>query len=185
VSASAEPAFRSWSAAQPVSAGTRGVEDLVAGAVAGVSKRVWLFPGRRERGAAILRGADAERIDAARPWKVVPPGASPSARALQAVGVAVGGEAALCFLGTGSLGYGAAQEALQLAAAHRAPVVFVLSWYTDGPFAAPLAVEPGAFAQALGLQVARASGADAGSVQAAVAAVGAGPAMVVVEMPHA
>lgn len=177
-------AFRAWSAGQPSSAGTRGVEALVEGVVAGVSKRVWLFPGRRERGAAILRGADAERISAARPYKVVPPGDSPSARAMQAVGVALAGEPAVCFLGTGSLGYGAAQEAMQFAAARSAPVVFVLSWYVDGPFAAPLAIEPAAFGRALGLKVATASGADAASVQAAVAEVGAGPGLVVVTMPH-
>lgn len=177
-------AFRAWSAAQPPSAGTRGVEALVEGVVAGVAKRVWLFPGRRERGAAILRGADADRIAAARPYKVVPPGASPSARAMQAVGVALAGEPALCFLGTGSLGYGAAQEAIQFAAASGAPVLFVLSWYVDGPFAAPLAIEPAAYARALGLKVASASGADASAVSAAVSEVGTGPALVVVEMPH-
>ncbi len=176
--------FHTWTASQPAAAGVRGVEALVEGVVAAVSKRVWLFPGRRERGAAILRGADPERIAAARPYKVVPPGASPSARAMQAVGVALAGEPALCFLGTGSLGYGAAQEALQLAAGHKAPVVFVLSWYTDGPFAAPLAVEPAAYASALGMKMASASGADAASVKAAVASVGAGPALVVVTMPH-
>ena len=184
MSGAAPSLFRAWSAAQPASSGTHGVEALVEGVVAAVSKRVWLFPGRRERGAPILRGADPERIAAARPYKVVPPGDSPSARALQAVGVALAGEPALCFLGTGSLGYGAAQEAMQLAAGHAAPVVFVLSWYVDGPFAAPLAIAPAAYAAAIGLKVASASGLDADAVKKAVASVGAGPALVVVEMPH-
>ena len=99
--------------------------------------------------------------------------------------MALAGEAAVCFLGTGSLGYGAAQEALQLAAARGAPVVFVLSWYTDGPFSAPLAVEPAAYGTAIGLKVAVVSGADAAAVKAAVVSVGDGPALVVASMPHA
>ncbi len=178
-------AFRAWSAAQPLSAGTRGVESLVEGVVAAVPKRAWLFPGRRERGAAILRGADPSALAEARPYKVVPPGESPAIRALEAVGVALAGEPAVCFLGTGSLSYGAFHEAIQLAAAHQAPVVFVVSGYSgEGPFAPQLAVPAVALAAALGLATATCDGSEAASVQAAVASVGAGPALVWAEMAH-
>ena len=140
---------------------------------------------RWKRGAAILRGADAERIAAARPYKVVPPGESPSVRALTAVGVAIAGEPAVCFLGTGSVSYGNVSEALNLAALHKAPVVFVVSWYgEDGPFAPQLAVSPAVYGAALGLATATCDGADADSVSAAVKKVGAGPALVVATMPH-
>ncbi len=177
--------FREWSAAQPTSAGTHGVESLVEGVVAAVGKRVWLFPGRRERGAALLRGAAAEGLDEARPYKVVPPGDSPSVRALAAVGVALAGEPAVCFLGTGSLSYGNVHEALQLAAAHRTPVVFVVAGYSgDGPFAAQLAVPAVVLAQSIGLGGSTCDGSDRASVQAAVAAAGPGPALVWAEMPH-
>lgn len=177
--------FRAWCAAQPASAGVRGMEALVEGVMAATPKKAWVFPGRRERGAAILRGADAERLAEARPYKVVPPGESPAVRALEAVGVALAGEPAVVFLGSGSVSYGAFHEALQLAAAHRAPVVFVVSWYPGpGPFAPQLAVSPVALAAALGIATATANGGDAESVRAAVSAVGSGPALVLAEMPH-
>ncbi len=177
--------FRTWCEAQPAASGVLGVAALVEGAVAAVPKRAWLFPGRRERGAAILRGADAERIAAARPYKVVPPGDSPSVRALTAVGVAIAGEPAVCFLGTGSMSYGNVAEAMNLAALHKAPVVFVVSWYAEaGPFAAQLAVSPAVFAASLGLATATCDGANAESVRAALKQVGAGPAVVVATMPH-
>lgn len=177
--------FRAWVDAQPVTTGVRGVAALVEGVVAAAPKRAWLFVGPRERGAAILRGADPARLAEARPYKVVPPGASPAVRALEAVGVALAGEPAVCFVGTGSAGYGAFSEALHLAAAHRAPVVFVVSWYTgDGPFAPQLAVAPDVLAAALGLRTASCDGGDAAAVRAAVESVGAGPALVLATMPH-
>ncbi|MSQ01749.1 MAG: hypothetical protein EXR71_07630 [Myxococcales bacterium] len=177
--------FRSWCDAQPAASGVHGVAALVEGVVAAVPKRAWLFPGRRERGAAILRGADPERIAAARPYKVVPPGESPSVRALTAVGVALSGEPAVCFLGTGSVSYGNVTEALNLAALHQAPVLFVVAWYGDeGPFAPQLAVSPAVLAAALGLATATCDGADVESVRGAVKKVGAGPALVVATMPH-
>lgn len=185
MTAGAESPFRAWAAAQAPSAGALGVVALVEGVMAATPKRAWVFPGRRERGAAILRGADAERLAEARPYKVVPPGESPAVRALEAVGVALAGEPAVVFLGTGSVSYGAFHEAMQLAAAHRAPVVFVVSWYAgEGPFAPQLAVSPVVLASAVGLATATANGADEESVRAAVASVGSGPALVLVEMPH-
>lgn len=170
--------FRAWCAAQPVSAGTRGHEAMVEGVVAAVPRRTWLLPGRRERGAAILRGAEPARLHEARPYRVLPPGESPAARALTGVGLALGGESAVVFLGTGSVAYGAFHEALHAAASHRAPVLFVVSWYVgDGPFAPQLALPPDALAAACGLAVGSAPGTDADAVRAAATALLPGPAL--------
>ena len=178
-------AFRSWTMAQAPASGAAGVMVLVEGVLAATPKKAWVFPGSRERGAAVLRGADPDRLNEARPYKVVPPGDSPAIRALAAVGVAMAGEPVVCFLGTGSMSYGAAHEAIQLAAAHRAPVVFVVTWYGEaGPFAPQLAVSPAVLAAAAGLSVATVSGVDAAAVEAAVRGVGGGPALVVATMPH-
>jgi len=171
-------AFRDWCAAQPVSAGTRGVEPIVEGVVAATPRKTWLLPGRRERGAAILRGADPARLDEARPYKVLPPGESPAARALAAVGLGLAGEPSVVFLGSGSLAYGEFHEALHLAAAHRAPVVFVVSWYLgEGPFAPQLAVPPDVLSAALGLATASCDGARAESVASALRPLLPGPAL--------
>ncbi len=178
-------AFRAWTEAQPPARGARGVAALVEGVVAATPKQSWLLVGRREAGAALLRGADADRLAQARPYRVVPAGDAPAARALQAVGIALAGSPAVCLLGAGSTSYGDFHEALHLCAQHRAPVVFVIAWYEgDGPFAPQLAVRPEVLAQALGLGAARCDGADAAAVRAAVASVGAGPAVVVADMPH-
>lgn len=171
-------AFRDWCAAQPVSAGARGVEPIVEGVVAAAPRKTWLLLGRRERGAAILRGADPARLDEARPYKVLPPGLSPAARALTAVGLGLAGEASIVFLGSGSLSYGHFHEALQLAAAHRAPVVFVVSWYLgEGPFAPQLSLAPDQLAAALGLATATCDGARAESVASALRPLLPGPAL--------
>jgi pyruvate dehydrogenase E1 component alpha subunit len=162
---------RSFCAADPATVSGRGVEAIVAGAAVGAPKRTWLLPGHRERACALVRGCTPDRLDEARPWRVVPAGASPSARVLFAVGLAMGGDPALVFCGTGTTGYGAFHEALQLAAIHRAPVTFVVSWYTTpGPFAAPLAVSPAVLAAALGIAVVTVDGTDAAAVRDAVAA---------------
>lgn len=163
----------------------RGLEASIAGATLAVSRKTWLLPGRREAACALLRGCPADRLVEARPYRVVPPGSSPSARALEAVGMALAGDAALTWLGTGSVAYGAFTEALSLAATHRAPVTFVVHWYTnEGPFARQLAVEPAALAQSFGLAAAIVPGAEAGPVFEAVKALAAlgGPALVQVEL---
>jgi pyruvate dehydrogenase E1 component alpha subunit len=147
----------------------RGLEALIAGATLGVSKKTWLLPGRRERGCAILRGCAAERVDEARPYRVVPPGESPAARALYGVGLALAGDPALVFVGSGSASYGAFLEALNLAALRKAPVTFVVAWYTNaGPFATQLAGSPAAVAQGFGLPARIVDGADAHAVRDAV-----------------
>ncbi len=147
----------------------RGLEPVVAGATLGVSKKTWLLPGRRERGCALLRGCPADRLDQARPYKVVPAGESPVARALQAVGLA-GTDGALVWLGTGSVSYGGFAEALSLTKLWNARVTFVVSWYVgEGPFAPQLAASPAALAAAMWLPAVTVDGADAEAVRAAVA----------------
>jgi pyruvate dehydrogenase E1 component alpha subunit len=156
----------------------RGLEALVAGAVAGVSRKTWILPGRRERACALLRGCDPERLDASRPFRVVPPGPSPAARAAIAVGLALSGDPALVFCGTGSVSYGAWFEAVNLAALHGAPVVFVVGWWaTPGPFATQLVGGPAAIARGFGVDARVVDGHDAAAVSAAVAGV-AGPRVV-------
>ena len=168
---SAVEALRAHGDADPAAVIVRGLEALVAGVTLGAGKRAWLFPGRRERACALLRGADAARLDEARPYRVVPPGKSPSARGMQAVGAALAsGERAVVFCGTGSLAYGAMLEALARAGATRANVTFVVGWYAaPGPFEPSLPAGPAGVAEALGLAVARVDGRDAGAVHAAVA----------------
>lgn len=171
-------AVRAHAAADPAVVSARGVEAVVAGVGVGAPRKAWLLPGRRERAVALVRGCSADRLDEARPYRVVPPGDSPSARALYAVGLALAGDPAVVFVGTGTTGYGAFHEALHLAAVHRAPVTFVVTWYANpGPFAAPLAVEPVALARAMGVAAVAVDGADAAAVRDAVAAA-TGPTLI-------
>lgn len=169
---------RAFAAADPAVVSARGVEALVAGVGVGAPRKAWILPGVRERAVALVRGCAADRLDQARPYRVVPAGPSPVARTLYAVGLAMAGEPAVVFCGTGTAGYGAFQEALHLAALHRAPVTFVVGWYENpGPFATPLAVTPATLAGALGLAVADVDGTDAAAVRDAVAAAN-GPTLV-------
>ena len=162
---------RAHTAADPAVVSGRGLEALIAGVGVGAPRKAWILPGRRERAVAVVRGCTADRLDEARPFRVVPPGDSPAARALYAVGLALSGDPAVVFVGTGTAGYGAFHEALQLAAAHAAPVTFVVAWYANpGPFAAPLAVAPSVLAAALGFATAVVDGTDAAAVRDAVAA---------------
>ena len=80
-----------YHADQPARSG-RGLEAMIAGAVLGAPRKAWLLPGSREIGCGLLRGATADRLTAARPWRVVPPGDDPAQRALQAVGMAMAGD---------------------------------------------------------------------------------------------
>lgn len=164
----AEAQLKAVHATEGVASG-QGLEALIAGATLGVSKKTWLLPGRRERNCALLRGASADRLTATRPYRVLPPGNSPDQRALQAVGLGLSGDPALVFLGSGSLSYGAALEALNLAASQGSQVCFVVSWYQgDGPFAAQLSVEPSVLAGSLGLATATVDGRNAAAVREAV-----------------
>ena len=183
---SADPriaAFRTWVAEQSAVSGVHGVAPMVEGIAAGTSKKTWIFPGRMERGIAILRGADPSRLAEARPFRVVPPGDSPAIRALEAVGVALAGEPVVVVLGTGSVSYGAFHEALQLAAMHHAAATFVVTWYVGaGPFAAQLAASPAAIAASLGIANGVVDGTSAEAVGAAVAALAGGTGLLQVEL---
>lgn len=177
--AGALAAVRTFAAADPAVVSARGVEAVIAGATLGVSKKTWLLPGRRERACALVRGCPADRLDMARPYRVIPAGPSPVARAMQAVGLATAGDPALVFLGTGSVSYGTFAEALSLAAARSLPVTFVVSWYiTEGPFGRQLAVPPSTLGDALGVASEWVDGTDAEAVRAAVSRLAGRPGLV-------
>ncbi len=171
-------AYRAWLAADDSVVSGRGLDAIVIGATLGTPKRTWILPGKRERGCAILRGANPDALATARPYRVIPPGDSPAIRALVGVGLAMVGEPALVFLGSGSVSYGAFHEALQLATAHVAPVIFVVTWYVGaGPFAPQLTTSPAALARSLGIAGVEVDGNDEAAVRNAVAAA-AGPTVI-------
>lgn len=177
--AEAVATLQAHGASDTATVSVRGVEALVAGATLGAGKRAWLFPGTRERACALLRGASPDRLDEARPYRVVPPGKSPGARAMQAVGAALAtGERAVVFCGTGSVAYGGVLEALARAGATSANVCFVVGWYaTPGPFEVALPQGPAATAAAFGLTGVTCDGNDANAVFRAVHGA-AGPTLV-------
>ena len=176
-------AFHAWIAEQSPTSGVHGVLAICEGVAAGTSKKTWIFPGRRERGIAILRGADPSRLAESRPYRVVPPGTSPSIRALEAVGVALAGEPALVILGTGSTAYGEFHQAMHLAASLRAPVTFVVTWYRgEGPFAAQMAGSPKSLAESLGIPTTTVDGTNAEAVRSAVAGIAGGTGLVQAEL---
>jgi len=174
--------LRAFAAADPNVVNGRGLEALVAGAVHATSRKTWLLPGRRERMCALLRGCAPESLDAARPYRVVPAGQSPSARALVGVGLALAGENAVAFLGTGSVGYGGFLEAMNIGGLHRAPITFLIAWYADaGPFAPQLNGGPVAVARGFGWTASEVDGTDAAAVHAVVASA-TGPTLVVARL---
>ncbi len=174
----------------PLSLGARLAQ--VVGAVAALDDDDWWLPGLRDRAGAVLRGVPVERLHdglvGARPWRVVPPGGSPALRALVAVGIARGGDgAAVVHLGPGSVSDGAFAEALDLAARHTAPVVFVIDQpdLSGAPIAEPSHLDPAGLAQAAGIPCVRVESDDVGAIHAAVAAAKATgrPAVVLAEAP--
>lgn len=172
--------LQDWHTRQGLRSG-RGLEALIAGATLGVSRRTWLLPGQREQGCALLRGVAEDRLHATRPYRVLPPGTSPAQRALTAVGLALSDGPVLVFLGTGSLSYGGALQALNLAIQQQAPVTFVVSWYDPlnpaaAPFAPQLAVGPATLAMAMGMEAIEVDGSDAVAVQRAMG--GTGPRLI-------
>jgi TPP-dependent pyruvate/acetoin dehydrogenase alpha subunit len=182
--AAAMAQLAAWHAEQgPVSG--RGFEALIAGATLACGRSTWLLPGERERGCALLRGASPDAVDAARPYRVVPPGTSPVARAAYAVGLASRGDRALVFCGTGTVGYGAWTEAVSLAVQLGAEVVFLVAAYADAegspgadaPFAVQLSGGAAAVARGMGAAGVVVDGRDADAVHAAVKAA-SGPTVI-------
>ena len=118
---------------QPFPVPCTGLEAVIAGAVLALGRGDWWVPGLRERVGGVLRNAPVERlVDASRgaaPYKIAPATASPSLRALYAVGLAEGcpDRTTLVHLGVGSTSDGAFHEALNLAALRRPNVVFLIA----------------------------------------------------------
>ncbi|MCB9781066.1 MAG: hypothetical protein H6742_21025 [Alphaproteobacteria bacterium] len=131
----------------------------VAGMVTGMQTGDWLVLGPRERIGAVLRGCPVERLvdpaRGARPYKLAPTTGRPGARALHAVGLALGsGRPVLCALGSASIASGALHEALNSAVLTGAPVLFVLlvqQLPDDAPVGRQLAGDVGAIAAAHGV----------------------------------
>ena len=155
-----------------------GLEAVIAGSLTALKRTDWWVPGLRERVGAVLRDVPLERLTdgfvGARPYKVAPPSATPALRALTAVGLAMSMDdgCALVHLGTGSLSDGALTEALNLAALHNAPVLFVLATTEigeDAPIGPQSAVDVRKLAGAYGISFQSVNGRDAAAVQKAVA----------------
>lgn len=161
---------------------------VVAGAVAALDPRDWWVPSMRERVGAVVRGVPLDRLvhgrHGARPFRVAPPSPAPALRALVAVGLALSepGTWALVHLGVGSASDGALTEALNLAALHRANVIFVVSVHplTHAPLGRQIATSPSALAKAYGIP-ATVVGDDADAVYAAVTAARAGSGPYLIE----
>jgi len=155
-----------------------GLQSVVVGALSALDASDWWVPGLRERVGAVLRGVPVARLvdgqAGARPYKVAPPGPGVASRALTAVGLAqASGRPTLVHLGIASTADGAFHEALNLAAALGAPVIFLVAVHPlDGaaPLPRQLHASPSALAEAFGLATAVIDGNAASSVHDAVAA---------------
>lgn len=155
-----------------------GLEAVVAGALDALDASDWWVPGLRERVGGVLRDVPVERLvdgqAGARPYKVAPPGPGVATRALTAVGLAQASEkTTLVHLGTASTADGAFHEALNLAAALQAPVIFLVAVHPlDGaaPLPKQLHAAPSALAKVFGLSAKVVDGTDAKAVRKAVAA---------------
>lgn len=131
----------------------------VAGVFAGAEASDWVLTGPRERIGAALRGCTPSRLidpaAGARPYKLAPCTMHPGARALHAVGLALGTQApTICVLGLASAASGDFYEALNCAALTQAPVVFVVLTAQLGeqaPVGPQVAAAPATLAQTLGI----------------------------------
>jgi len=150
---------------------------VVAGAFSGMGRGDWVVASPRERVGATVRGCPVERLveptAGARPYKLAPVSGAPGARALHAVGLALGsGKPVLCFLGLASAATGATWEALNAAVLTGAPVVFLHvapELRDDAPVGPQLAADLGATAAAFGIPVVSPADATAPAVEAGVA----------------
>lgn len=148
---------------------------VVAGAITALEPRDWWVPSMRERVGAVARGVSVDRLvngrHGARPFRVAPPSPAPALRALIGVGLALSepGIYALVHLGIGSASDGALPEALNLAALHRANVIFVVSVHplNGAPLGRQLATRPAKIAEAYGVPASTVSD-EADAVHAAV-----------------
>lgn len=123
------------------------------------SKRNWVYCGHRARLGGVLRGCKVERLlnpqNGARPFKIAPSSLHPAHRALHAVGSAIHTQTpTICFLGTAAVAQGSFYEALNLAALHKAPVLFLLVHHPlngDAPLSQQAPVQPHLLAKAFGI----------------------------------
>ena len=148
--------------------------EIVEGAFLGMQKRDWIIPGPRGRIGATLRGCPPERLidpqSGAKPYKIAPSSMDPAARAIHAVGIALGsGQPVLVILGMAAEANGALTEAYNLVALTGVVVIFVLirqELTDDAPISRQSAADPEKLAAAYGLSTITVSGS---AVQKAVA----------------
>lgn len=149
---------------------------IVGGVVSALPSEAWWVPGLRERVGAVLRGVPASDLTDGfaghATHRIAPASASPSVRALYAVGLALGaGTPAVVHLGIGSLSDGAFHEALNTAALCTAPVVFVVAdqALTDGaPIGPQTAASATSLANAYGITALEVDGTRPEAVSAAL-----------------
>ena len=150
--------------------------SVVAGALVALDDDDWWVPGLRERVGATLRDVPIEQLDdalrGAPPYSVAPGGLSPALRALYAVGIALANPSSttLVHLGVGSTGDGAFYEALNMAALHAVPVIFLAAIHPldgDAPLGQQSAVSPSALAKAFDIPSQTVDGADPVAIQRA------------------
>ena len=140
--------------------------EIVEAAFLGMNKRDWVLPGPRARIGATLRGCPAERLihpqAGAKPYKIGPSSMDPAARALHAVGLAMGSnQPTLVILGMAAEANGALTEAYNLCSLTGAVVVFVLirqELKDDAPIGRQSAADPRKLAAAYGLNTSTVSG---------------------------
>ncbi len=149
-----------------------GLHAVIAGACLGLPRTAWWVPGPRERAGAVLRGAAVERFAdpavGARPYRIAP--SMGPHRALVAVGLASAGDPVLVHLGSASAAHGALAEAMSLAHARQATVVFLVAFHPllgDAPLV-PF-VSPVGLASGLGVPTIEVDGSSTEAVRDAVA----------------
>ena len=156
-----------------------GLEPVIAGAMLGLDRQDWVFPGLRERIGAVLRSCPVERLAdghaGARPYRFAPVSKSPSTRMLHACGMAatLETERVLCFIGQGSTATGSFHEALNLASQKSLNLIFLChAWdldQPDSPLPPQLAASLTELASAHGLSTLSVDGHNAKAVKTAVA----------------
>ena len=110
------------------SVGLGKLAPYIESAVLAMQKRDWICIGPRGQSVACLRGASTANIgNGSSNYKIAPSIGTPAARALQSIGLAKSsGRPVLCLVGNAALGNGQLFEALNLAARHKTPVIFVI-----------------------------------------------------------